>query len=200
MEFQQRLGRSRSTYHKAQYLRIQAVHLAEVGTGPFLEGALSLLNQLIVQFPDASQLASAHLQRGDCLADLGRHTEAFDAYEAAFVAQRAYPNLHTGAALAYGELAVALRRADLYQRVEQLLREFDMTSGPQFPVTEYQYAVIRAFVAAERKDWATVRDQAAKALAAAAKTESPFRYHRTLGLVSSVDPAVVAQLREWCAA
>ena len=198
-EFQASLGRSRSIFHKAQYLRIQAAHLAAVGTEPLIEAALRLLDQLISQFPHDSQLALAFQQRASCLVDLGRHAQALAAYEAALAAERAFPNLRTGAVLDYGELAIALHRTDLYPRIEWLLNEMTSTSGPQFPVGDYQYSVVRAFLAAERKDWAAVRTHAARALAAASKTESPFRYHRKLGLVSFVDPKVVEQLQKWCA-
>ena len=199
-EFQQRLMRSRSTFHKAQYLRIQALHLAEVGTAPLLEAAIALLNQLITQFPDPGELPSAHQQRARCLSDLGRHREALEAYEAAIVAQRAEPNVHSGIPVEYAELVVTLRRTDLYARVEGLLDEFPQAPGPQFPVGDYSHSVVRAFLAAEREEWTKVRDYAKKALAAAAKTQAPFRHHRKVGLVSFVDPEVLAQLRAWCAA
>jgi len=200
VEFQQRLTRSRSTFHKAQYLRIQALHLAEVGTQPLLEAAIGLLDQLLAQFPEPFEVPMAHKQRARCLSDLGRHDEALDAYEAAIVAQRAHPNVHCGIPVAYAELVVSLRRLDRYARVEVLLDEFPPTPGPQFPAEEYAYAAVRAFLAAARMDRAAARDYASQALAAAAKTEAPFRYHRKLGLVSFADPDVLAQLRAWCAA
>ena len=199
-EFQTRLRRSRSAYHKAQYLRIQAVHLAKVGTEALVQAALGLLDQMIGEFPDDSQLALAHQQRASCLADLGRHAEAFEAYEAALAAERAYPNLRTGAVVDYGELAVALHRTDLYPHIEACLDEMTEDSGPDFPVGDYRHAVVRAFFAAERKDWPSVRKHAARALEAASKKESPFRHHRKLGLVSFVDPEVMEQLQKWCAA
>jgi tetratricopeptide (TPR) repeat protein len=199
-EFQERLGRSRSTFKKAQYLRIQALHLAEIGTPHLLEAAITLLDQLITHFPDPFELARAHQQRARCLSDLGRHQEAIEAYEAAVIAQRACPNVQSGIPVDYADLVVGLHRTDLYARVESLLDEFPFSPGPQFPAGEYSHAVVRAFLAAERKDQAAARAYAEKALAAAAKTEAPFRFHRKLGLVSFVDPEVLAKLRAWCAA
>jgi len=199
-EFQSRLARSRSRFHKAQYLRIQALHLAKVGTGQMLDAALNLLDQLITQCPDPFELSQAYQQRARCLSDLGRHQEAIDAYEAAIIAQRANPNLHSGIPVEYAELVVSLRRQDLYRRVECLLDEFPPSPEPQFPAAEYSHAVVRAFLAAARQDQVATRDYAEKALAAIGKTEAPFRYHRKVGLVSFVDPAVLAQLRAWCAA
>jgi len=62
-DFQANLGRSRSIFHKEQYLRIQAARLAAVGSEPLIEAALRLLDQLISQFPHDSQLALAFQQR-----------------------------------------------------------------------------------------------------------------------------------------
>jgi tetratricopeptide (TPR) repeat protein len=196
--FFQRLGRSRTPFHKAQYLRIQAQHLAEVGTAPLIEAALSLLDRLLTEVPEPSQLASAHEQRARCLADLGRHRDAFEALEASLVAERAYPNLRTAAYLDFGELAIGLQRTDLYDRAGALLDEFG--GSELLPDSIYRHAVIRAFVAANKGDGAAAREHARQAIAAAARTESPFRYHRKLGLVRFVDPEVVAKLEEWCAA
>jgi tetratricopeptide (TPR) repeat protein len=196
--FFQRLERSRTPFHKAQYLRIQAYHLAEVGTALLIEGALALLDRLLTEFPEPSQLASAYEQRARCLADLGRHEDAFVALEASFAAQRAYPNLETGAYLDFGELAIGLQRTDLYDRAGALLDEFG--GREVLPDSIYRHAVIRAFVAAHRGDRAAAREHARRAIGAAGRTESPFRYHRKVGLVRFVDPEVVAKLEEWCAA
>ena len=69
VDFDTRLKRSRGTGNKAQYLRIQAYHLAEVGNE---EGAIQLLDRLFAEFPEKLQLAQAHEQKGSSLARLGR--------------------------------------------------------------------------------------------------------------------------------
>ena len=67
-----RFKRSRSTFHKAQYLRIQALHLQETRQQPLVEAALDLLAELQTNHPDPSQLAQAHHQRAQCLDILDR--------------------------------------------------------------------------------------------------------------------------------
>jgi len=112
-DFGARLERSRSAFHRAQYLRIQAAHLHEAGTHPLAEAAFGLLDQLLAEWPDESQLSSAHMQRAGCLIDLGRPEEALAAYQAALAARRVSPNFGNDAHRGFAELAVALRRDDL---------------------------------------------------------------------------------------
>ena len=79
-DFEAHLKRSRTSFHKAQYLRIQAVHLQQVGTDSMLHAAMELLDRMIRDYPEASQLSSAWQQRGQCLVDLGRHHDAIEAF------------------------------------------------------------------------------------------------------------------------
>jgi tetratricopeptide (TPR) repeat protein len=197
-DFQARLRRSRSQFHKAQYLRLQAFHLAEVGTAELLAAALELLHQLLTEVPEPSQLASALQQKGQCHADLGQPSEAFAAFESAVEAEQAHRSIRTGVQLDYAELAVALRRTDLYARAEVLLGGASPEEPSFFPSVDYRVSVARAYLAAARKDWARVKREAQLALAAAAKEETPLRYHRKLGLVTTIDPVVYHQLQEWC--
>src|SRR5262245_1457138 len=97
-DFNARLRRSRP-HSRSQYLRIQAVHLAEAGR---CTDALSLLETLIADYPDQLQLASAHRQRGECLMELGNANAALEAYQDAIRAQRAFPNVRTPAPLDFG--------------------------------------------------------------------------------------------------
>lgn len=191
-EFEDRLGRSRSASHKAQYLRIQALHLHEVGTRGLTEAALGLLDQLIAKWPVASQLAAAQMLRAECLIDLGRPGDALQAYRAALDAQRTAPNWRTDAHLGFGELVVALRRAELYEEALAALEEFG--DNDPFPAQQYSQAVTRALIAESRSELAEARRWARVALEAAASRESPFRRHKGLGLVRYADPVVYDRL------
>jgi tetratricopeptide (TPR) repeat protein len=192
-EFQARLRRARGTFHRAQYLRIQALHLEEIGTEPMLRAALGLLEQLISECPDPSQLASAYHQRARCLAELGACDAALEAYRRSFEAQRQVPTLHVDAYRDFGELVVALGRSDLYDEV--LARDEEFGGNDAFPAHRFQTATTRALIAAERGQREEARRFAEVALGAAAATEAPFRYHRKLGLVRHADPDVLRRLR-----
>src|SRR4051794_5471496 len=79
--FFQRLARSRSPFHRGQYLRIQALTLAETGQPSNLRVALGLLEPIFADYPDASDVSMAYLQAARChdaLGDLEAATEHFE--------------------------------------------------------------------------------------------------------------------------
>ena len=193
-DFEARLKRSRSSFHRAQYLRLQASHLQQVGERLLTEAALRLLDRVIAEYPEPSQLSSALQQRAECLVDLGCPEEALTAYVAALEARRREPRWGNLAHLGLAELVLALKRPDLYPAAIQALDEFQ---EPQMlPANDYRNAAARALIAAERGDDALARDWACRALNAAAKTEAPLRYHRHLGLVRAVDPTTYVRLQQ----
>jgi tetratricopeptide (TPR) repeat protein len=192
-EFDERLARSRGANRKAQCLRIQAVHLFEVGDLSLTRAALGLVDRVIAEFPDPFQLAPALSLRAEALVDLGRPEEALETYGRALEARRAFPQVGDDGYLGFAELVIALRRRDLYAAAVAALDEF--ADRVQFPIEEFRIAACRALVAAERGDSNGARRWAREALAAAAKSESPFRYHRKLGLVRGVDPLAFQRLK-----
>jgi tetratricopeptide (TPR) repeat protein len=192
-DFANRLKRARTASGKAQYLRIQAHHLHEVGTRELNDAALGLLDRMLAEYPEPTEISTAHMQRAECLIDLGRPDDALDAYRQSFEVRRRVPNWANDAHLGFGGLVVALKRDDLYDSALAALNEFalDLT----FPVDRYRAATIRALIADERGDASTAREWARRALEAAAKVESPFARHRKLGLVRSVEPDVYERLK-----
>jgi tetratricopeptide (TPR) repeat protein len=189
-EFTARLGRSRSSFHKAQYLRIQAVHLAQAEP-PLYEPALELLDLMVRDFPDPSQLAAAHQQLASCLAALGRPSEALDVFRKALDAEGARPQVN--AYLDFAELVLALGRADLYSEALGIVEK--RIDREILPVGRYRGCAAAALICEKLEFHERARPFAIGALDAAAKSESPFRYHRTLGLVEGTDPGVHAQLQ-----
>jgi tetratricopeptide (TPR) repeat protein len=93
--FFSRLRRSRTPYHKAQYLQIQAQHLHGLRRKATTRAALELLAVLLEEFPEPSQLAIAYLVRGDCLQSLGDVSGALESYRQALQAQRDFPKVST---------------------------------------------------------------------------------------------------------
>src|SRR5437660_2551800 len=120
-EFNARLKRSRGAANKAQYLRIQALYLAEAGCH---EGAIELLDQMFAEFAERIQLAQAHAQKADSLAKLGQTETAIREYRAALQAERDFPNVRTQAWLDFGWFVVEKQLTALYSEVLQVLEEF----------------------------------------------------------------------------
>jgi tetratricopeptide (TPR) repeat protein len=181
VDFEARLKRSRTAFHKAQYLRIQAHHLVQDAEPPLYEAALGLLDRLLRDFPDPSQLGEAHRQRAACLVAMQRPDEAIEAYRAALAAERSHPGVQGLAYLDLAELVLAVDRADLYAEMLEVVttRQRDEL----FPVTQYRAFGAAAFLAQRLGHLDDARSFATQALSAASLTQTPFRYHRTLGLV-----------------
>ena len=86
-EFTARLNRSRGAFYKAQYLRIQAAHLAEAGLHA---AAIELLDLLLLKFPEKNDLPFAHRQKAIALGRLRQTESAIEEFRAALAAQREY--------------------------------------------------------------------------------------------------------------
>jgi hypothetical protein len=103
-EFSGRLRRARTAFHKAQYLRIQALHLERDATPPQPKAALELLDQLLRDYPEPSQLSLALEQRARCLAVLGRGEEALVTSRHALEAEASNRGIVGHAYLEFAEL------------------------------------------------------------------------------------------------
>ena len=181
-DFNARLKRSRGARNKAQYLRIQAVHLAASGHHV---GAIELLDRLFAEFPERIELALAHSQKAKSLVTLGQMDAAIKEYRAALQAERDFPNVRTNAWLDFGWLVAEKQMTDHYNEALHVLLEFREKCDLKLPATEYRYAAVHAMLADYRGDKALAREFARQALAEAEKHHSGLRYHPTVGLVGS---------------
>lgn len=191
-EFFERLNRARAQ-NKAQYLRIQALHLAEAGRA---NEALKLLNRLFVDFPDLVQLAMAHHQAARCHEHLGNIDEAIREYRLALEVQNRVPNVDPGTRLEFPWLVAMRRLQPLYDEALSILDSAHIA----FPIQAFKAAAIRAFIAHARQSEAQASRHAAEALRAAGLEESQFRHHRALGLVGPEYEHVIEQLADFAAA
>lgn len=191
-DFNSRLKRSRGPRNKAQYLRIQAWHLADAGHHA---QAIELLDRLFAEFPQRGELAQAHAQKAESLAKLGQSELAVQEYRAALQTERDFPNVRTNAWLDFGWLVVERQLTDYYDEVSLVLREFRDVRGLTFPATEYRYAAIQALLADFSGDKTRAREFARRALAEATKNHSGLRYHPTVGLVGSERDTFANRLR-----
>ncbi|MEN6451747.1 MAG: hypothetical protein ABFC96_14745 [Thermoguttaceae bacterium] len=191
-DFNARLDRSRAG-NKAQYLRVQAIHLAQAG---YHKSAIELLDRLFAESPGRFDLAIAHAQRADSLAKLGHIEAAISEYRQALQAERDFPNVQTNAWLDFGWLVVEKRLTSLYDEVARVLQEFRSEGSLVFPALKYRYCAIRSLLADARGDKEVAREFANVALAEAAKEHSGLRYHSTLGLVGSQRGTFDSRLRK----
>jgi tetratricopeptide (TPR) repeat protein len=168
-DFNARLKRSRGSGNKAQYLRIQALHLAQAGQH---EGAIELLIRMIADFPEQMQLAQVHAQKADSLAKSGHIDAAIVEYREALQTERDFPNVRTLAWLDFGWLVVEKQLIDFYGEALQVLQEFRDEQSLKFPDIEYRYSVIQSLLADARGEKALSREFAKQALTEGAKVHS----------------------------
>jgi hypothetical protein len=181
-DFWQRLKRARA-HNKAQYLRIQASHLAGVGSAELRQVALRLLTLLILEFPSRLELSCAFAQRGDIHRRGERISEALADYRSAIEQERAFPNAKTMAWLRFGSLIALLRMRLLYDEALTVLRERE--SDAMFPVDLFVLHAVRSLIAEDRGAIEDAERLAKLAIAFATKVHSGLRYHPKLGLVES---------------
>ena len=191
-DFNARLNRSRGAGNKARYLRIQAGHLADAGEHA---AAIELLDRLFTEFPQRIELAQAHVQSAESMANLGQIEAAIEEYRSALQAERDFPNVRTNAWLDFGWLVVERNLTEYYDEVSQVLQEFREEGGLKFPTIEYRYAAIQALLADHRGEKARAEVFAQQALAEASRDHSGLQYHPTVGLVGSERNTFANRLR-----
>lgn len=175
-------------YYKAQYLRIQALHLQDVGNPYTISNAIKLLDLLIEKWPEPSQMAMAHLQRAECFIALGYNEEAVQAYRDSLDAKRVHPDTLADTPLSFGMFIITRELTDLYAEVVRVLDEFrDIVTRP---TEEYQYYAIKCLISAHQGDADKARDYAREAINSAQKVYSGNHYDK-LGL--KIKPESITQ-------
>lgn len=194
VDFLARLQRSRSEFHKAQYLRIQALELHRADRLQNARPSLELLDMLVERWPDESQLAAAHEQRAECLRDLGREEEAIDAYRSTFTQQRRLPQIVTNAHYEFAWWVASTGMAERFDEAMSILAEFSDDGGIAFPALTYLAEGSRALILDARGDRLSASAHARRAVAAFAQTNSELRHHPKVGLAQVRDGAAHARL------
>lgn len=193
-DFFKRLNRSRTSYHKAQYLRIQAGHLQETGTKKNIKAALELLDLMLNKYPDESQLASAYLQSAQCLEYFQNYESAIESFRRSIDAEKEYPSHRVGTAIQFAWFAVRNEIAELYDEVISIIEPDKVDFA--WPISQFKFFSILAVVSDYYGDTVPSIRFAKNALEAMAKQESPFRYHKALGLVKNPDKAIVKKIKK----
>ncbi len=188
--FDEKLRRAR---RKEQYLRIQACTLAR--SHP--EVALKLLDRYF-ELHDDFDHAQAHVDRATALLTLSRVDEALAAYEAALAREAVFPKVQTQAYLDLPYVVATRGVREQYRRALDLLHLHE--SRLMFPVDHFRWHAAHALIGAATGEAEAVRSHAERALEAASRDDSGFRYHPSVGLVTPHHEAVVRKLEALCAA
>jgi tetratricopeptide (TPR) repeat protein len=191
-EFEGRLQQARPE-QRPQYLRIQAVHLAETGREDLLPPAIELLERLLAEYPDSLEVASAQHLRARCHGRMGETLKAVEAYRAAIETERRHQNVRTDAVLDFALFVGEQKLESLFDEVDPLLDAHVAELRP-LPVQRFKFHAARALLA-ENRDRGKARGEAYLALTEAEVTHSGFRYHPAVGMVGHDQEALQARLQ-----
>jgi hypothetical protein len=135
-------------------------------------------------------------QQGECFIALGENALALLSLEKALVAQRNYPNSKNSAYQQFAELILKMELSHRYPEALAVLDEFSDTEP--FPIMIYRTARARALLHDRLGNAHCAKTFAKCAINSANTTESPFRYHKKLGLVHTPESRMHKRLVELC--
>ena len=177
-KFRAKLARSRSS--RPQYLRIQAGYLTQ--SHPHV--ALDLIDEYF-NTGDESDVQMAYWTRAEAYRRMGQVDEAVTAYREALCWEQSHPGRLSPARSSYPKYVAELRLVDEYGYALDVLVNCFRAEDHQFPLIAYEWNGSHALILSELGHHAEAQEFAERALRAAQRTESPFRYHRNLGIVRS---------------
>lgn len=181
--FFEKLRRARQ---KGQYLRIQASYLSD--TRP--EVTLQLLKEYFALGDDFDH-AQALVDQAHAYLTLGKMDQAIASLQRALQRERAFPYF-THAWSDYAMLVATQKLEQLFADALRVLAERrDMLT---FPVEHFHWHAARALIHGAVGKNAEAREDALKALAAAGREHSGFRYHPKVGLVGSDHQGLMGEL------
>lgn len=169
---------SRSRGMRPQYLQIQASQLAK----KYPVVALGLIDEYFHTYEDFV-VPSAYCTRAEACVSLGMIDEAVSAYKSALEWEKFHPNFITNARIDFPILIVEKKLEAEYDNALNVLTERFKPSDHSWPSMRYYWNGCCSLITYERGQNSKAREFAERALRAATETESPFRYHRSMGLV-----------------
>lgn len=177
--FRAKLSRSRSS--RPQYLRIQASYLVD----QFPSAALKLIDEYF-ETGDEFDVPNALCAQADARRSLGDVDGAVAAYKRALDWEIAHPNHISTARVDFPFLVAVERITREYDPAMDILTTRFKPMDHQFPTTRYFWNGSCALISDALGHHDDARDFAERALRAAAETESPFRHHRSVGVVRDI--------------
>jgi tetratricopeptide (TPR) repeat protein len=179
----------RSREHRFHYFVRQATVLREEG---FHAEALALLDEIRSYEPKHHAQMRTELGRAQCLAKLGDHAAALEAFRTSFAIMRIFPHNRAGTEVAFAQYVVTHDRSDLFQELEETLREF----SPMIitPTDAFYFNAACAFIFSAKGETRLAAEHAEKALTAERATTSGWHRHPSLGLVTNAPGGVIERL------
>jgi tetratricopeptide (TPR) repeat protein len=184
-EFFAKLGRARKD-GRAQYLKIQAIELIDTKDLALLKIAESLLNKLLIEYPDnKTEISSAYHSLGNIYKFRMDYDKSMEYYKMSLEYEKVFPNVITQSYMDFSELAVKCEKVDQYEYVENLIESRIVNSF--FPIEKYKGYSILSIIKKHQGDIKEAGHFADLANENAKLTTSGLRYHKDLGIVKDRD-------------
>jgi hypothetical protein len=186
-EFERRLSRSRG--QRSEYLRVQAVTLADQDSPQLAQIAVNLAKRQLELFPFGISAAQMWGTIAKACITLGQPDDVVDAYRQAIRLEAGRPNVRGYHYIDFAWYVAANSAVALYPEVlagiEANLQDQDLI----FPANQYRFFGALALIAADSGDSVEASRMAKNAIIAAKSEQGPFWRQPFLGLLKgSSDP------------
>ena len=189
--FWSRWKRSRTGFHRAQYLKIQGLALLTSGDLSLVETGRDLLRKVICEFPEETmQVGNAWHGIGSSFESQGQFQDAVEAYKMCIDVFDAYRgNVDTGADIDFA-LLVAEHGITEHQYTAQryIKKRFETVDSNPFPLHWFKLHAANAFLEDQSGHLESAKQSAIEALEVAEIKRTSLRYHSDLGLVDLENP------------
>lgn len=181
-DFFAHLKRSRDPYNKAQYLRIQAVHLCDTKKKENILIAKGLLEKCLADYPEDQQRSQAFKYLAKCHAFLGNSEEAVKEFRRAVQREFDYPQMKYNSNTEFARFVTEQENKGLY---EEILHNLDQIKLGElaFPSQRYDAFFSYAVICENRGDIERAQKFAKEAITEYEKASSGFARHKLFGLV-----------------
>jgi hypothetical protein len=190
--FAAKLARSRTPFHRAQYLRIQGLTLVETRDRRRVEAGRELLERVLAEYPDeVMEVAGAHFALGESFVH-GRDHERAVAHLRTCLDLETGRHFRHGTELLLAETLIAVDDGSQLDEASQLLdaSERHAVFGSEF----WRIEVARARLLARAADRTRAADHARSALELLEPDKPAFPRHPTVGLIEA-DKATIKEMR-----
>lgn len=181
--FEMRLSRARG--QRGEYLRIQALTLADTNRTENAGPAIQLAKRHLEQQPEGISAAQMHSVMARAHVTLNDNDSALVAYRDAVRLEHARPNVRGYHYLEFAWFVATNSISNLYDEVLTAVANNNVETDLIFPANQYRYFASLALIAADTHDMATARRMAANALKAASADTGPFWRLPALGIFNS---------------
>jgi hypothetical protein len=192
-EFERKLARSRG--QRTQYLRIQALTLAETNNPTVARPAILLANQYLEEEPRGPFRVQALCTIARASTTVKDVDGAIDAYRRAIEAER-FGGIRCRAYLEFAWFATTRGLSDLFDEVLAAIENSFQPNDLIFPITQYKYFAAIALISDALGDSENASRMARNALQAASKHEGPFRRHPDVGMLVGRDEKIFRKIKQ----